>query len=80
MTAHLRLESQVLLRRPRSNGILFSIRRYMLRLDELVPNRAWARRFHRVLETLPDDLADYKGLSRYRRTVIDFLAPFDDAA
>ncbi len=75
---HLRVEVQVLPRLPRSNGLLFLIRTYLISLDELVTNPAWARRLRRVLQSLPPEIADYKGLSRYRQTVIDHLAPYED--
>ncbi|MEH2482452.1 hypothetical protein V1282_005809 [Nitrobacteraceae bacterium AZCC 2146] len=75
---HLRVELQGLWRLPRSNAILFTIRCYLLRLDELVTVPKWARRLHRVLQTLPSELVDYKGLSRYRDTTINWLSKFDD--
>jgi len=77
---HLRVELQSLWRLPRSNGMLFVIRSYMMRMDEVVTVPKWARRLPRVLETLPPELADYKGLSRYRQTTIDWLKHHDDGA
>lgn len=76
--AHLRVELQSLWRLPRSNAILFSIRTYLLGMDELVTVPKWARRFHRVLRDLPDELADYKGFIGYRPVVLDYLSRFDD--
>ena len=38
----------------------------------------WARRTHRALKGLHPALVDYKGLTRYRDTVVDWLAQFDD--
>ncbi len=75
---HLRVELQTLFRLPRSNGILFSIRVYLIRLDELVQNPAWARRMHRVLKALPMELVDYKGLSRFRDYAVSWLLQFDN--
>jgi hypothetical protein len=77
---HLRVELQSLFRLPRSNGILFSIRTYLLGLDDLVTNPLWAKRTHRVLKTLPQALVDYKGLARYRDLAVAWLAPFDDGS
>jgi hypothetical protein len=77
---HLRVELQGLWRLPRSNGILFGIRCYLISLRELATVPKWARRVHRALEGLHPALVDYKGLSRYRDTVVDWLAPFDDGA
>ena len=34
----------------------------------------------RVLRSLPPELVDYKGLTRYRQTTIDWLSKFDDGA
>jgi hypothetical protein len=75
---HLRVELQGLWRLPRSNAIVFSIRCYLIKLDELVTTPHWARRLHRVLQTLPPELVDYKGLARYRDTTVAWLSAFDD--
>jgi hypothetical protein len=77
---HLRVELQGLWRLPRSNAILFTVRCYLLRLDEVATVPKWARRLHRVLKTLPPELVDYKGLSRYKDTTIEWLSKFDDGA
>ena len=77
---HLRVELQSLWRLPRSNAILFTIRCYLINMDELVTVSKWARRFPRVLNTLPPQIIEYKGLSRYRQTTIDWLSRFDDGA
>ena len=75
---HLRCELQSLWRLPRSNAILFVIRCYLLKMEELVQVPKWARRFHRVLRDLPPELADYKGLTNYRPTTVEWLARHDD--
>lgn len=75
---HLRVELQTLFRLPRSNGILFGVRVYLLRLDELVQNPVWARRMHRVLKTLPAELADYKGMTLFRDHAVQWLSAHDD--
>ncbi|SCB30700.1 heme-dependent oxidative N-demethylase family protein [Rhizobium hainanense] len=77
---HLRVELQSLWRLPRSNAILFVIRCYLMNMDELVTVPKWARRFPRVLKTLPPELIDYKGLTRFRQTTIDWLSRYDDGA
>jgi dimethylamine monooxygenase subunit A len=76
--AHLRVELQSFWRLPRSNAIVFPIRCYLIKLEELVTMPKWARRMHRVLRDLPDDLADYKGLTRWRPTAVSYLRAFDD--
>lgn len=77
---HLRVELQGLWRLPRSNGMAFMIRTYLLSLEQLVTIPKWARRVHRVLRDLHPALVDYKGLSRYRDTAVQYLAQFDDGA
>lgn len=76
--AHLRVELQALFRLPRSNAMLFSIRGYLASLEELASHPRWAARLHRVLRTLPPELAEYKGLTRYRPAVLEWLAARDD--
>ncbi len=75
---HLRVELQTLWRLPRSNALLFPIRCYLASLDELVRVPKWGKRLSRVLSTLPQPLVEYKGLSRYLPTALDYLAAFDD--
>jgi hypothetical protein len=77
---HLRVELQGLWRLPRSNGIVFSIRTYFISLRELATVPKWARRVHRVMKHLHPVLVDYKGLSRYRDAVVEWLAPYDDGS
>jgi hypothetical protein len=77
---HLRVELQGLWRLPRSNAILFSIRCYLIKMKELVTVPKWGRRLPRVLATLPPEIADYKGLTRYRQMTIDWLSKYDDGA
>ena len=74
----LRIELQSFWRLPRSNGMLFPIRCYMLSMRDLTTVPKWAKRFHRVLSTLPPEIASYKGLDNYRQTAIDYLAAYDD--
>lgn len=77
---HLRVELQGLFRLPRSNAILFSIRGYLMSLEQIVTVPKWGRRLPRVLKTLPPELVEYKGLVRYRQTAIDWLEKYDDGA
>jgi len=74
---YLRVELQVLDRMPRSNAMMFSIRTYLLSLEDLVTNKEWAVRMHRAMKTLPEPLINYKGLTRFHGTVVDYLAQFD---
>jgi hypothetical protein len=77
---HLRVELQALWRLPRSNAIVFSIRAFLIKMRELVTIPKWSRRLHRVLKSLPPELVDYKGLSRYRDTTVKWLSSNDDGA
>ncbi len=77
---HLRVELQFMARLPRSNGLMFSIRTYLISLNELVTNPAWAKRLHRVLRDLPAPIADYKGMTRYRQPLLEWLSQFDPHA
>lgn len=74
---HLRVELQALWRLPRSNAIVFSIRCYLVRLSELVTIPGWGRRLHRVLQSLPPELVEYKGLARFREAAVAWLAPYE---
>lgn len=74
---HLRIELQTLWRLPRSHAIAFSIRCYLLKLEELVTVPGWGRRFARVLETLPPELIAYKGLAPYIAPVAAYIAAHD---
>ena len=76
---HLRVELQVLDRMPRSNALMFSIRTYLINLEDLVTNPEWAKRMHRVMKSLPEQLIEYKGLSRYHPMVVEWLSQFDPA-
>ena len=78
--AHLRVELQTLFRLPRSNAILFGIRCYLISVADIAKVEKWRKRLHRVLRDLPPELENYKGLTRFRQTVVDYLAPFDDGA
>jgi hypothetical protein len=75
---HLRVELQFMARLPQSNALMFSIRTYLASMAELVTHPAWAHRLHRVLRDLPEPIADYKGMTRYRKTLVDWLSQFDN--
>ena len=77
---HLRVELQGLWRLPRSNAIVFSIRGYLMSIADIATIPKWGRRLHRVLQTLPPELVDYKGLTRYRDAAVAWLSQFDDGA
>lgn len=76
---HLRVELQSFFRLPRSNAIVFPIRCYLISLEDLVTVPGWGQRLQRVLRSLPPELTDYKGLSRFRDMTVDWLADRDRA-
>lgn len=74
---YLRIELQPLHRLPRSNAIVFPVRTYLLSLNDIATNPAWAKRMHRVMKTLNPQLIDYKGFSRYHAPMVEWLSQFD---
>ncbi|MGY1636143.1 heme-dependent oxidative N-demethylase family protein [Geodermatophilus sp. SYSU D00742] len=70
---HLRVEVQHLVRLPSSGTVLFLIRTYLLPLADIALVPAWRDRLAAVLEELPQDMADYKGISRYRHAAAEWL-------
>lgn len=77
---YLRVELQSFWRLPRSNGLAFPIRCYLISLQDLVSVPKWGRRLHRVLRDLPDELADYKGFAVNRPMIVEWLSQYDDGA
>lgn len=63
---HLRVEVQHLLRLAESGAVLFLIRTYLLPLHDLATVEPWRTRTAGVLAELPEDMAEYKGISGYR--------------
>lgn len=76
---HLRVEVQHLIRLPDSGAVMFLIRTYMLPLDQLATVDAWRRRTAEVLADLPEDMADYKGIIKYRDRAASWLRAASDA-
>jgi hypothetical protein len=70
---HLRVEVQHLIRLGVSNAVCFLIRTHLLSLRELAAVPEWRRRLAAVLDELPGDMADYKGLTRFRAAAADWL-------
>ncbi|MGW5524678.1 heme-dependent oxidative N-demethylase subunit alpha family protein [Gordonia sp. NPDC003950] len=70
---HLRVEVQHLIRLPDSGALMFLIRTYMLALEDLATIEPWRRRAAEVIAELPDDMADYKGIIKYRERAAAWL-------
>ncbi len=77
---HLRVEVQHLIRLPSSGAIMFLIRTYMLPLQQLATVEPWRERTAAVLAELPDDMADYKGIIKYKDRAAAWLAARAGAA
>lgn len=71
---HLRVEVQHLLRLGVSGAICFLIRSHLVSLRELATMPAWRARLAAVLTELPEDMAEYKGIARYRHAAADWLS------
>ncbi len=66
----LRVERQCLVALPVNRGVLFGIRIEMRRLKELqLESAEIARRLAHALRTMPEEIADYKGLSLAREAL-----------
>ncbi|MFE3193725.1 DUF3445 domain-containing protein [Nocardia sp. NPDC059240] len=70
---YLRVEVQHLIRLANSGAVMFLIRTYLRSLREVASVPEWGRRLHRVLAELPQDMADYKGLTRTREPAVAWL-------
>jgi hypothetical protein len=69
----LRVEHQALVALPRTNGVLFGIRISMHPFNELRQDPLASSRLTRALQTMPDDVASYKGLASARHRLLDLL-------
>ncbi len=67
-----RVEEQSLVALPRTNGILFGIRIKVVPLRKFLGTSA-AEKLRFALETMPEAMAQYKGLSTARRRVLHLL-------
>jgi hypothetical protein len=70
---YLRVELQHLVRLETSGAVLFLIDTRLASLAALARVPAWAARVIAVLDELPRDIADYKGLTDLRPRVVAFL-------
>lgn len=70
---HLRVEVQQLISLAHTGALLFLIRTYLLPLTDIAKVPAWRERAGEVLAELPDDMAEYKGIIRFRKAASDWL-------
>lgn len=73
---HLRVEVQHLIRLPESGAIMFLIRTYMLPLERVATVEPWRIRTAEVLGELPGDMADYKGIIKYKDRAAEWLRAY----
>ncbi len=69
----LRVEHQALVALPKSGGILFGIRVVNHSLAEVKADSVAANRLSRALETMPEEMARYKGLATARERILKML-------
>jgi dimethylamine monooxygenase subunit A len=69
----LRIEYQSLAALPATGGVLFGIRIAVHSLPEVLADAQAAQGLARALETMPEDLARYKGLATARGRIVDLL-------
>jgi hypothetical protein len=69
----LRVEHQALVALPKSGGVLFGIRIVNCPLVEVKADAIAAGRLCRVLESMPEEMARYKGLAIARQRLIQLL-------
>ncbi|KAF8845616.1 hypothetical protein BDN67DRAFT_1006897 [Paxillus ammoniavirescens] len=72
-TLRLRSERQTLRRLPRTGGIVFGIRTYLFKVEELAQERGVAGRLASAVRSWPDDVAVYKGQKMYRDILLRYL-------
>jgi hypothetical protein len=73
----IRMERQTLRRLPKTSGILFTIRGYQQPLPEyLSRSKQIAQNIRKMLERLPDDVAQYKSVLKYRPIIMNWIDQF----
>jgi hypothetical protein len=68
-----RVEHQALVALPQSGGILFGIRLANHSLNEVKADSVAAARLMRALETMPEEVAAYKGIASARERLVEML-------
>ena len=73
----IRMERQTLRRLPNTGGILFTIRGYQQPLPEyLSRSKQIAQDTRTLVERLPDDVAQYKSVLKYRPAILNWINQF----
>lgn len=72
-TLRLRSERQTLRRLPRTGAIVFGIRTYLFKVEDLVRERGVAGRLASAVRSWPEEVAVYKGRDMYRDVLLGYL-------
>ncbi|KAG2148063.1 hypothetical protein DEU56DRAFT_783971 [Suillus clintonianus] len=72
-TLRLRSERQTLRRLPRTGAIVFGIRTYLFKIEELARERGVADRLGSAIRSWPEDVGVYKGRKMYRDVLLNYL-------
>lgn len=72
-TIRLRSERQTLRRLPRTGAIVFGIRTYLFKIEELARERGVADRLASAIRSWPDDVGVYKGRKMYGEVLLKYL-------
>ncbi|KAJ6561159.1 hypothetical protein DFH09DRAFT_504156 [Mycena vulgaris] len=78
-TLRLRTERQTLRRLPRSGAVVFTIRTYLVPVEELVREPGVAARFASAVRSWPEGVKEYKGERRYGDVLVRYLEEKADA-
>jgi len=70
---HLRVERQMFVRLPRTQGILFTIHTYLTPLSEVVADNTRLKRFASNVKGVPRPTREYKGWANFYDALVDFL-------
>jgi dimethylamine monooxygenase subunit A len=69
----LRVERQTLRRLPQTQAILFTIRTYVTRLDQVLTSPQIAQQLAATIQQIPPTLQSYKSLLPFRAALLDYL-------
>ncbi len=69
----LRVERQTLRRLPQSGAVLFTIRTHLSSLRDAILDAKSAQALALAVRTMPDDVADYRGMAAFRATLLEWL-------
>ncbi|EGO01567.1 hypothetical protein SERLA73DRAFT_176926 [Serpula lacrymans var. lacrymans S7.3] len=72
-TLRLRTERQTLRRLPRTGAIIFGIRTYLFKIEELADEPGVPGRLASSIRSWPDDVSTYKGRKMYRDVLLGYL-------